>query len=96
MLQTLKTRQDFNFVSLFLGRGFIVTPVALAKPKKMGPKKKEEIPKILLGRPGNNLKAGIVGLANVGKSTFFQVSFTVSKPFAYTNGTIGNHEINFG
>lgn len=25
-----------------------------------------------LGRPGNNLKSGIVGLANVGKSTFFQ------------------------
>lgn len=47
----------------------------------MGPKKKEEIPKILLGRPGNNLKAGIVGLANVGKSTFFQ---------AITKSTLGN------
>ena len=30
---------------------------------------KEE--KILLGRPSNNLKVGIVGLPNVGKSTFF-------------------------
>lgn len=39
----------------------------------MAPKKKvvQEKP-ILLGRPGNNLKSGIVGLANVGKSTFFQ------------------------
>ncbi|EAZ63856.2 putative GTP-binding protein (ODN superfamily) [Scheffersomyces stipitis CBS 6054] len=39
----------------------------------MPPKKKnvQEKP-ILLGRPGNNLKSGIVGLANVGKSTFFQ------------------------
>ncbi|MCJ1443454.1 MAG: Obg-like ATPase [Stictis urceolatum] len=38
----------------------------------MGPKKKEEEKKVLLGRPGNNLKSGIVGLANVGKSTLFQ------------------------
>lgn len=39
----------------------------------MAPKKKavQEKP-VLLGRPGNNLKSGIVGLANVGKSTFFQ------------------------
>lgn len=34
-----------------------------------------------LGRPSNNLKGGIVGLANVGKSTFFQ---------AITNSTLGN------
>ncbi|KAI5287101.1 hypothetical protein KEM52_001750 [Ascosphaera acerosa] len=48
----------------------------------MPPKKaqqKEE--KILLGRPGNNLKSGIVGLANVGKSTLFQ---------AITKSTLGN------
>lgn len=38
----------------------------------MPPKKQVEEKKILLGRPGNNLKSGIVGLANVGKSTFFQ------------------------
>ncbi|KAL6717801.1 Obg-like ATPase [Lecanora helva] len=38
----------------------------------MPPKKKEEEKKIPLGRPGNNLKSGIVGLANVGKSTLFQ------------------------
>ncbi|KAK6198827.1 P-loop containing nucleoside triphosphate hydrolase protein [Scheffersomyces amazonensis] len=37
-------------------------------PKKKGAQEKP----ILLGRPGNNLKSGIVGLANVGKSTFFQ------------------------
>ncbi|KAK7703579.1 Obg-like ATPase [Botryosphaeria dothidea] len=36
-------------------------------PKKAAPEKK-----VLLGRPGNNLKSGIVGLANVGKSTLFQ------------------------
>ena len=38
----------------------------------MPSKKKEEEKKVLLGRPGNNLKSGIVGLANVGKSTLFQ------------------------
>lgn len=38
----------------------------------MPPKKAVVQEKILLGRPGNNLKSGIVGLANVGKSTFFQ------------------------
>lgn len=38
----------------------------------MPPKKQVEEKKVRLGRPGNNLKSGIVGLANVGKSTFFQ------------------------
>lgn len=38
----------------------------------MAPKKAAVEEKILLGRPGNNLKSGIVGLANVGKSTLFQ------------------------
>ena len=42
-----------------------------AKPK-MPPKKNAAEEKVLLGRPGNNLKSGIVGLANVGKSTLFQ------------------------
>jgi obg-like ATPase 1 len=37
----------------------------------MPPKKQTSEPKLLLGRPGNNLKIGIVGLPNVGKSTFF-------------------------
>nr|CDS32165.2 Ribosomal protein L34a [Hymenolepis microstoma] len=37
-------------------------------------KKKVELPKtVLLGRVGSNLKCGIVGLPNVGKSTFFNV-----------------------
>ena len=39
----------------------------------MPPKKKEEVaPKtVVLGRPGTSLKMGIVGLPNVGKSSFF-------------------------
>ena len=41
---------------------------------KMPPKKKEEAkPTPLLGRFGTSLKCGIVGLPNVGKSTFFNV-----------------------
>lgn len=47
----------------------------------MPAKKQKEEKKILLGRPGNNLKSGIVGLANVGKSTFFQ---------AITRSPLGN------
>lgn len=41
----------------------------------MPPKKKvvEEAPPKILGRMGTNLKIGIVGLPNVGKSTFFNV-----------------------
>lgn len=37
----------------------------------MAPKNTEPASKPLLGRPSNNLKMGIVGLPNVGKSTFF-------------------------
>src|SRR5438105_1644419 len=39
----------------------------------MPPKKEEPAKKPLLGRPGNNLKMGIVGLPNVGKSTTFNI-----------------------
>ncbi|KAF5370440.1 hypothetical protein D9615_009760 [Tricholomella constricta] len=42
-----------------------------AAKKKMPPKKAAPEKKTLLGRPGNNLKIGIVGLPNVGKSSFF-------------------------
>ncbi|RAO65448.1 uncharacterized protein BHQ10_001460 [Talaromyces amestolkiae] len=47
----------------------------------MAPKKEQAPEKIPLGRPGNNLKSGIVGLANVGKSTLFQ---------AITKSSLGN------
>lgn len=39
----------------------------------MPPKKAEPEVKPLIGRVGTNLKVGIVGVPNVGKSTFFNV-----------------------
>ncbi len=40
----------------------------------MPPKKQEAAkPKPLIGRVGTSLKMGIVGLPNVGKSTFFNI-----------------------
>jgi obg-like ATPase 1 len=46
-----------------------------------GKKKKEEAPpKILLGRPGNTLKMGIVGLPNVGKSSTYNLMSKLSAP----------------
>ena len=36
--------------------------------------------KVLLGRPGNNVKMGIVGLPNVGKSSFFNLLGKMNVP----------------
>lgn len=60
----------------------------------MPPKKNVEEKKILLGRPGNNLKSGIVGLANVGKSTFFQAitRCPLGNPANYPFATIDPEE----
>ncbi|CDR37625.1 CYFA0S01e13586g1_1 [Cyberlindnera fabianii] len=60
----------------------------------MPPKKAVEEKKILLGRPGNNLKSGIVGLANVGKSTFFQAitRCPLGNPANYPFATIDPEE----
>ncbi|KAJ7677372.1 P-loop containing nucleoside triphosphate hydrolase protein [Mycena rosella] len=51
-------------------RFFSTSPPRLIK-RKMPPKKGAVEKKTLLGRPGNNLKIGIVGVPNVGKSSFF-------------------------
>lgn len=69
-------------ISRLFQRPFSTARTLLAKPKKApkGKKGKTE-KKVLLGRPSNNLKGGIVGLANVGKSSFFQ---------AITKSNLGN------
>jgi len=60
----------------------------------MPPKKEVKQEKILLGRPGNNLKSGIVGLANVGKSTFFQTitKCSLGNPANFPYATIDPEE----
>ncbi|KAI0747330.1 P-loop containing nucleoside triphosphate hydrolase protein [Irpex lacteus] len=60
-----------------LFRSFSFSHILNAKKRNMPPKKAAAPEKkTLLGRPGNNLKIGIVGLPNVGKSSFFN---TLSK-----------------
>ncbi|KAI0636143.1 P-loop containing nucleoside triphosphate hydrolase protein [Trametes polyzona] len=63
---------------LALRSAFHTSTSLFAKKRNAMPPKKAAAAekKILLGRPGNNLKIGIVGLPNVGKSSFFN---TLSK-----------------
>ncbi|CAP93291.1 hypothetical protein E8E15_005845 [Penicillium rubens] len=60
----------------------------------MAPKKPQVQEKVLLGRPGNNLKSGIVGLANVGKSTLFQsiTKSSLGNPANFPYATIDPEE----
>ncbi|PGH18523.1 GTP-binding protein YchF [Helicocarpus griseus UAMH5409] len=60
----------------------------------MAPKKAVKEEKVLLGRPGNNLKSGIVGLANVGKSTLFQAitKCSLGNPANFPYATIDPEE----
>ncbi|KAJ4476194.1 P-loop containing nucleoside triphosphate hydrolase protein [Lentinula aciculospora] len=60
----------------------------------MPPKKAQEVKKVLLGRPSNNLKIGIVGLPNVGKSSFFNALSNTSLGVAanYPYATINPEE----
>jgi len=80
---------------------FARSPVAVSlrrtyanKPRRMPPKKEVKQEKILLGRPGNSLKSGIVGLANVGKSTLFQAitKCSLGNPANFPYATIDPEE----
>lgn len=50
------------------------------KGKKGGGKEEEQSKTVLLGRPGNHVKMAIVGMPNVGKSSFFNAVCKVSIP----------------
>ncbi|KAI3405094.2 hypothetical protein KGF56_002050 [Candida oxycetoniae] len=67
---------------LIVRRAFSRTRPQLAKPSpSVAGVANDKTLKKRLGRPSNNLSTGLVGLANVGKSTFFQ---------ALTKSTLGN------
>ncbi|KAF3481509.1 GTP-binding protein YchF [Arthroderma uncinatum] len=72
---------SFTFLLLRSPPSLVTTRGFASRKGKMAPKKPVKKEKVLLGRPGNSLKSGIVGLANVGKSTLFQ---------AITKSTLGN------
>ncbi|KAK9766261.1 hypothetical protein K7432_004782 [Basidiobolus ranarum] len=67
-----------HFVNIQQCAAFSTTRIIWAK-KVSGKNKGVVEEKLLLGRPSNNLKIGVVGLPNVGKSTFFN---------AITNSTV--------
>ncbi|SMQ46514.1 unnamed protein product [Zymoseptoria tritici ST99CH_1A5] len=84
------SRSTFRIVGVFLP-----TPLrTYASKKRMPPKKEVKQEKLLLGRPGNSLKSGIVGLANVGKSTFFQAltKCSLGNPANFPYATIDPEE----
>ncbi|KAH7873865.1 cytoplasmic protein [Lentinula edodes] len=70
------------------------SPFSTTTSRQMPPKKAQETKKALLGRPGNNLKIGIVGVPNVGKSSFFNALSNTSLGLAanYPYATINPEE----
>ncbi|KZT06020.1 GTP-binding protein YchF [Laetiporus sulphureus 93-53] len=86
--QFLSFRTRFDLAA----RHFSFSSVLAAKKKNMPPKKAAAAEKkVLLGRPSNNLKIGIVGVPNVGKSSFFNVlsktdiAISANYPYATIN-----------
>ena len=91
ILRLFKYFRDFKKINA--SESFFVSPALssrqsakiqrLAKTiakSKMPPKKASLVEKPMLGRPSNNLKMGIVGLPNVGKSSFFNALTNSSVP----------------
>mmetsp|Transcript_84260 Transcript_84260/g.225220 ORF Transcript_84260/g.225220 Transcript_84260/m.225220 type:complete len:221 (-) Transcript_84260:28-690(-) len=66
-----------NHVTWLFLRCMFIIAACECSPK---PSPAQAAPKVFLGRPGTNLKAGIVGLPNVGKSTFFNLLCKMSVP----------------
>ncbi|CAF3965120.1 unnamed protein product [Rotaria magnacalcarata] len=79
-------RKSFNAISMLVvlsAHLFMAICIMMIRTYvgNMPPKKKEEPkPKPLIGRLGTNLKMGIVGLPNAGKSTFFNILTKSSVP----------------
>jgi obg-like ATPase 1 len=64
-----KSVGECNSVSRTIMRSFQTSSVCAAKKKKQKAAETEE--KLLLGRPSNNLRIGVVGMPNIGKSSLF-------------------------
>lgn len=58
-------------------------------PKKKEDKKKEDAPKrVILGRPGNTLRMGLVGLPTVGKSATFNLLTNLNVPTGFGHSSM--------
>jgi obg-like ATPase 1 len=64
-----KSVGEHNSLSRTVMRTFQTSSVCAAKKKKQKATESEE--KLLLGRPSNNLRIGVVGMPNIGKSSLF-------------------------
>ncbi|KAJ7583675.1 P-loop containing nucleoside triphosphate hydrolase protein [Mycena floridula] len=91
---TATKRYFFPSTSVSLGSSSFSTTTPCRAKKVMPPKKAVTEKKVLLGRPGNNLKIGIVGVPNVGKSSFFNALSNTSLGVAanYPYATINPEE----
>ncbi|KAI9295025.1 GTP-binding protein YchF [Neoconidiobolus thromboides FSU 785] len=79
LLNRFKTYTIINTKQSFLIRHLSNTSINFSKKQRKGEIINEEV-KLRLGRPSNNLKIGVVGLPNVGKSTFFNAITESSVP----------------
>jgi ribosome biogenesis GTPase A len=68
-LRNVSCLTQYNALSYTPSRWFYASSVCKAKKKKQKGTDAEE--KLVLGRPSNNLRIGVVGMPNIGKSSLF-------------------------